>query len=87
MTTITTDVATLIRDYIAQNILFSDTGFDYSDDASFVEERIIDSLGIMELVMFIEQEFGVTVQDEDVTPENLDSVSRIASYVQRKLAG
>lgn len=86
MTLIGTDVHTMIRDYIAQNLLFSDTGFPYSDDTSFMEEHIIDSLGVMDLVMFVEEKFGIAMQDEDVTPENLDSVNRLASYVQRKLA-
>ena len=52
----------------------------------FMEEGIIDSLGILELVMFVEQEFGVKVADEDVTPENFDSVNKLVNYVQRKLA-
>ena len=77
---------TPVRAYIAQNMLFSDNGFEYSDDASFMEEGIIDSLGILELVMFVEQEFGVKVADEDVTPENFDSVNKLVTYVQRKLA-
>lgn len=85
MLTITTDFQRPIRDYIARNILFSDTDFAYSDDASFVEEGIIDSLGILELVMFIEQEFGVTVPDQDLTPENLDSVNKLANYVRTNL--
>jgi len=72
-----------IRTYIAENILFSNNGYRYSDDASFLEEGIVDSMGIMELVMFVEENFGVTVDDEDLTPDNFDSVDRVAAYIRR----
>lgn len=83
---VTLDVAAQIRDYIARNMLFSEQ-FDYDDDASFLEERIVDSLGVLELVGFIEQQFGVAVADHELTPENFDSVQRIADYLSRKLGG
>jgi acyl carrier protein len=73
-----------IRQYIAENFMFSDNGFQLSDDASLLEEGIVDSTGVLELVMFVEEEFGVTVKDEEVVPENFDSVSRLAAYVSRK---
>ena len=74
----------MIRSYIAENILFSDNGYPYPDDASFLEEGIVDSMGIMELVMFVEENFGITVDDEDLVPDNFDSVSRLAAYIQLK---
>ncbi len=77
------DIQAQIRDYIAQNLLFSDDGFGYSDDASFLEEGIVDSVGIMELVMFLEENFGLTVDDEDLTPDNFDSVNKLAAYIKR----
>jgi acyl carrier protein len=73
-----------IKKYIATNLLFSDDGYGYPDDASFLEEGIVDSQGVMELVMFVEEEFKVTVNDEDITPDNFDSVSLLADYVERK---
>ena len=77
------DIQAQIRDYIARNLLFSDDGFGYSDDASFLEEGIVDSVGIMELVMFLEENFGLTVDDEDLTPDNFDSVNKLAAYIKR----
>ncbi|HHJ06830.1 MAG TPA: acyl carrier protein [Anaerolineae bacterium] len=77
------DIQAQIRDYIAQNLLFSDDGFGYPDDASFLEEGIVDSVGIMELVMFLEENFGLTVDDEDLTPDNFDSVNKLAAYIKR----
>ena len=66
--------------------MFSDNGFQLSDDASFLEEGIVDSTGVLELVMFVEEEFNVTVQDDEVVPENFDSVSRLSTYISRKTA-
>jgi acyl carrier protein len=74
----------VIRSYIAENILFSGNGYPYSDDASFLEEGIIDSMGIMELVMFVGDTFRITVEDEELVPDNFDSVSRLASYIRLK---
>jgi len=73
-----------IKDYIARNLLFSDNGFPYSEGVSFLDEGIVDSVGVMELVSFVEEDFHVNVDDLDITPENFDSVSKIAAYVRRK---
>jgi len=81
------DIKAQVRQYIAKNLLFSDNGFTYADDASFLEEGIIDSLGVMELVLFIEEKFGVKVKDEELTPDNFDSVNKLASYIQDRLSG
>ena len=73
-----------IKDYISRNLLFSDNGFPYPDEASFLEEGIVDSVGVMELVAFVEEKFGLKVGDTDVTPDNFDSVSKLAAFIQRK---
>ena len=73
-----------IRNFIAENILFSDNGYPHADDASFLEEGIVDSMGIMELVMFVDESFGITVEDEELVPDNFDSVSRLAANIRRK---
>ena len=74
----------MIRTYIAENMLFSDNGYPYSDDASFLEEGIVDSMGIMELVMFVEENFHITVEDEELVPDNFDSVGKLAAYIRGK---
>lgn len=73
-----------IRDFIAHNLLFSEQDFPYDDDASFLKEGVIDSLGVIELVTFVGKEFRLQVEPVDVTPENFDSVNRLAGFVQRK---
>jgi len=75
-----------IRDYISRNFLFSDKGFHYGDDASFLEEGIIDSLGIIELVAFVEKKFSISVADHELLPNNFDSVSKLSSFISSKLA-
>lgn len=76
-----------IRDYIAKNLLFSTDGFNYPDNASFLEEGIVDSQGVMELLLFVEDSFKISVDDLEITPENFDSVSRLAAFVRRKMRG
>jgi acyl carrier protein len=79
-------IAAVIRTYIAENILFSGTKYPYSDDASFLDEGIVDSMNVLEIVTFVEKHFGLKVEDSDIVPDNFDSVSRIAAYVGRKQA-
>jgi acyl carrier protein len=77
-------VETQIKDYIAKNLLFSSDGFNYSDEASFLEEGIVDSQGVMELVLFVEENFGIQVKDTEIIPDNFDSISKLSAYIQRK---
>ncbi len=73
-----------IKVYILENLLFSDNGHKLPEDVSFLEEGIVDSTGVLELVMFVEETFDVTVEDEEIVPENFDSVAQLAGYVRRK---
>ncbi len=56
------------------------------DDASFLGSGIVDSTGILELVLFVEDTFGIAVEDDEVLPSNFDSVNRLAEYIARKRA-
>jgi acyl carrier protein len=77
-------VETQIKEFIAVNLLFSQEGFPYPDDTSFLREGIVDSLGVMELVEFVQKQYRITVEQAEVTPENFDSVARLAAFVRRK---
>lgn len=77
-------VAAKIRDYLSRDFLFSDDGFQYADDASFLELGIIDSFGVTELLSFVQEEFGISVRDDELLPDNFDSVSKLSSFVIRK---
>lgn len=73
-----------IRSFVIENFLFGDDeGLD--NKSSFLDEGIIDSTGILELVGFIETEFQISVEDEEMVPENLDSIDKVACYINTKL--
>ena len=74
-------VATKIRAYLSRNFLFSDQGFQYEDDASFLELGIIDSFGFLELLHWVEHEFGISVADDELLPDNFDSVCKLSSFI------
>ena len=74
-----------IRDFILTNFLFGQEGNAPADDESLLEHGIIDSTGVLELVAFLEQQFGISVGDRELLPENLDSVMNAARFVARKL--
>jgi acyl carrier protein len=59
-------------------------GAPFTDADSLLDLHIVDSTGILELILFLEETFGIQVQDADMVPENLDSLNAIEAYVQRK---
>ena len=75
-----------VRSFIFDNFLFGQApaGVTLSDDQSLLEAGIIDSTGILELVMFVETHCGITIADEELIPDNLDSISRLVQFVERK---
>jgi len=75
-----------VRAYIIENFLFGDAEPLADDTMSLLDGGIIDSVGVMELVAFLEQEFGVKVADEELVPENLDSVANLVGFIGRKQA-
>jgi len=75
----------MLRKYIADNIIFSNNGYPYADDDSFLKNEIVDSTNILELVMFVEEEFGITTDDDEITPDNFDSVSKLSRFTRSKM--
>ena len=80
------DIKETIREFILSNFLKGSELTTLVDDASFLEEGIIDSVGVLELVAFIEETFNFRVEDEEIVPDNLDSVDKLVAFVQSKLA-
>lgn len=74
-----------VRAYIEDNFLMGG-GKTLADGDSFMEHHVVDSTGFLELVTFIESAFGFRVEDEEMVPENLDSLDAIEAYVTRRLA-
>ena len=79
-----TDPKQAIRTFIVDNFLFGQAD-GLADDASFLDEGVIDSTGVLELVAHIEAVYGVKVKDEELVPENLDSINSVAAYLAKKI--
>ena len=77
------DLKGQIRSFIVDNFLFGDDD-GLNDQISFLDSGIVDSMGILEIVNFINEEFQVTVADEDLLPENLDSIDNITNYLSTR---
>ena len=73
-----------IRNYIIENILFGDEEL-LDVDTSFQESGILDSIGFLEIITFVEGKFGIEIADNEVVPENLGSLQKISSFVEEKL--
>lgn len=73
-----------IRRFVLDNLLLGDSDRMPSDAESLLEAGVIDSTGILELIEFLEDAFGITVEDTETVPENLDGVERILGYLGRK---
>ena len=76
-----------IRKFILENYLFTDDATQLGLEDSLLGRGIVDSTGMLEVILFIEEQCGVKVEDAEMVPENLDSVNRIAAYVTSKRGG
>jgi acyl carrier protein len=74
-----------VRAFIVDNFLFGDDS-SLKDDSSFLQEHIVDSTGILEIINFLEEEFSIKINDDELLPENLDSLNNIDAFVKRKLS-
>lgn len=79
------DVKGAVRQFLLDNFAMGG-GVTIADDTSFMESHILDSTGFIELITFIEETFGLAVDDEEMVPENFDSLLNIEGYVSRKRA-
>ena len=75
-----------IWSFITENFMIGQNPAELKSDTSFLDNGIVDSLGVLELVSFIEDRFGIEVKDEELVPENLDSIENLLSYIVRKQA-
>lgn len=75
-----------LREFVVENFLFGD-GVNLKDDTSFLESGIIDSTGFLELITFLEEKYGIQIEDEELVPENMDSLQNVARFLERKVSG
>jgi acyl carrier protein len=78
------DIKSMLRSYVDENITFGSSARSYGDADSFMDKHILDSTGFLEVIAFLEESFGIQVSDEEMTPENLDSIDNLAAFVARK---
>jgi acyl carrier protein len=79
-------IATALRRFIQENFLFG-REIALADDDSFVERGIMDSTGVLELITFLESEYQIRIADEELVPENLDSINNLVRFLQTKQEG
>jgi acyl carrier protein len=82
----TGDTQATIRAFIVENFLFGDESHPLPSDLSLIDNDLIDSTGVLELVGFLEERFAIKVADADIVPANLDTIERIAGFIRRKQA-
>jgi acyl carrier protein len=75
------DTRSKIKDYLVENFLFGDAEILTDDSISLLDNGIVDSVGVMEIVAFLEQDFGIKVADDELVPENLDSVDNLVRFI------
>jgi acyl carrier protein len=78
------NIKTTIRKYIVENFLFGDSSVSFTDQESFMEKGILDSTGILDMILFIEKTYNIKIEDDEITPDNLDSLVHMEKFIQKK---
>ncbi|MEW6442060.1 MAG: acyl carrier protein [bacterium] len=78
------DIRATLRAFLRENFLLARPGGELCDETSFLDSGLVDSTGMLEIVQFLEERFGMTVEDEELAPENLDSIENLTRFVCRK---
>jgi acyl carrier protein len=79
------DLEKTVREFVIRNFIFEDDG-SLTPEMSFIDNAIIDSTGVLELITFVEETYGIKVEDHEIIPENFDSIRNIASFVEHRLS-
>jgi acyl carrier protein len=74
-----------VRQFIIDNFVFENSNGGFSNEDSFLETGLVDSMSIMTLVEFVKEKYAISIEDEELVPDHWDSVSRIASFIQSRL--
>lgn len=75
-----------VRQFVIENFVFDNDGHNISDDDSFFDTGLLDSMGVLTLMEFVREKFGISVEDGELLPENWDSVNRVTAFVRAKLS-
>jgi acyl carrier protein len=79
------DLERTVREFVIRNFIFEDDG-SLTPEISFLDNGIIDSTGVLELITFVEETYGIKVDDHEIVPENLDSIRNVTAFVERRLS-
>jgi len=79
------EIKNIVNQFIIKNFLFSDQKENIDENLSLYEKGIIDSTGVLEIVDFLEETFGIEIEDDELVPDNLDSIKKMSKFVQRKM--
>lgn len=83
----TSETQEQVRNFVVENLLLGEEEESFSNSQSFLDSGLIDSTGILEIISFLEDEYDITIQDDEMIPENLDSVERIVAFLQKRKSG
>jgi acyl carrier protein len=78
------DIRLEIEKFIEENFIMGRKNMTLDPDKSLIESGIMDSTGVLELVMFLEERFGIQIDDEELVPENLDTINNLVAFMQKK---
>lgn len=81
------EIRPAVRRFILENFLYSDNGTELNDKVSLIDKGVIDSTGILELLEFLEARFEINIQDEEVIPDNMDTVDNLVRFIDIKVKG
>jgi acyl carrier protein len=79
------DIKNIVTQFIKNNFLFNDQKENINENISLYENGIVDSTGVLEVVDFLEEKFGIKIEDDELVPDNLDSIKKMSKFVQRKI--
>jgi acyl carrier protein len=85
MSTTATEITTSIRTFVVDRFLFGENNASLSNSDSLLDRGIVDSTGVLEMVAFLEERFGIQVSDDELIPDNLESIQKAADFVTRKM--
>lgn len=78
------EIESALRSFITETYLYDGDAADLPRDRSLIEEGLIDSTGVLELVTFLEERFGIEINDSEIVPDNLDSIAAIEAFIAKK---
>ena len=81
------DIEAQVRKYILENFMYTDDESRLTPELSLLDNNIVDSTGVLEMVGFLEETFNIKVDDTELVPDNFDSLAKLTSYIQKKMTG